>query len=216
MKMVRRGAVLMAVMLLSGPAAAGGRPSPGDVDWEAVSRESVDLLRAYVRIPSVNPPADTRATAAFLKEILQREGIEARLFERVPGKVNLLARLKASPGQGIANAGPLLLLHHMDVVPVDAARWPVDPFGGEIKDGFIQGRGTADMKGVGILHLMVMLTLQRRHVPLSRDVLLMATADEETGGHDGARWMIEHLGDELRPEYVLDEGGFGSRDVMAA
>ena len=143
--MVRRGAVLMAVMLLSGPAPAGGRPSPGDVDWEAVSRESVDLLRAYVRIPSVNPPADTRATAAFLKEILQREGIEARLFERVPGKVNLLARLKASPGQGIANAGPLLLLHHMDVVPVDAARWPVDPFGGEIKEGFIQGRGPAEL-----------------------------------------------------------------------
>ncbi|HKY32352.1 MAG TPA: M20/M25/M40 family metallo-hydrolase [Candidatus Polarisedimenticolia bacterium] len=197
------------------PARESGGARPDGPDWEEVSREAIGLLRSYIRIPSVNPPADTRAAAAFLKEILEREGIPVRTYESSPGKVNLLARLSASRPDPVP-ARPILLLHHMDVVPVDAARWPVDPFGGELKDGFVHGRGAADMKGAGILHLLAMLTLKRQAAPLSRDLLLLATADEETGGHGGALWMIEHHWEQMDPEYVLDEGGFGSRDLLAA
>src|SRR5678815_453155 len=85
-----------------------------------------------------------------------------------------------------------------------------------IKEGYLYGRGSMDMKGLGIIHLMALLTLKRQQAPLTRDLLLLATADEESGGQDGARWMIANHWDEMRPEYVFDEGGFGARDVLAA
>ncbi|MFQ5700652.1 MAG: M20/M25/M40 family metallo-hydrolase [Acidobacteriota bacterium] len=192
-----------------------GQARAADIDWEKVGDEAVELLGEYIRIRSVNPPAHTVETAAFLKRILEAEGIEVKTYESEPGKVNLLARLPAAPDVSHPPR-PLLLLHHMDVVPVDASRWPVEPFSGVIRDGQIYGRGAADMKEVGIIHLLTLVTLKRRHVPLGRDVLLLATADEETGGEAGARWMIENHWDELDPEYVLDEGGFGARDVLAA
>jgi acetylornithine deacetylase/succinyl-diaminopimelate desuccinylase-like protein len=207
-----RRAIVAAAVLAAASFSTSPRAAATGADWNAISAEAVALLRQYIRIPSVNPPADTRATAAFLEEILEKEGIEVRTFESTPGKVNLLARLRAASPAG----RPLLLLHHMDVVPVDASRWPVDPFGAEMKDDQIYGRGAADMKGVGVLHLLAFLTLKRQSIPLSRDVLLLATADEETGGLGGARWMIEHQWSDLDPEYVLDEGGFGARDVLAA
>jgi acetylornithine deacetylase/succinyl-diaminopimelate desuccinylase-like protein len=214
MKRMIRGAAVLGTILWLGPmAAAGTAAAAAQVDWDAVSEEAATILRRYIRFPSVNPPADTRQTAAFLKEILEGEGIEVRTFESSPGKVNVLARLPAS---GPAAHRPLLLLHHMDVVPVDAARWPVEPFSGEMKDGMIYGRGSADMKGPGVIHLLALLTLKRQQVPLARDVLLLATADEESGGHGGARWMLEHHAGALDAEYVLDEGGFGARDLMAA
>jgi len=203
-------ALTLACFGLCGPVRAS------EPDWNAVSKEAVDLLGRYVRLRSVNPPADTAATAAFLKEILDREGIEAKLFESAPGKVNLLARLPATNPAPGAKPGALLLLHHMDVVPVDAARWPVDPFSGEIRDGYLYGRGSVDMKDIGVIHLLAMVNLKRQKVPLVRDVLLMASADEESGGEHGAKWMIEHHWADLAPEYVLDEGGFGARDVLAA
>jgi acetylornithine deacetylase/succinyl-diaminopimelate desuccinylase-like protein len=101
----------------------------------------------------------------------------------------------------------------MDVVPADASRWDVDPFGGEVRDGHIWGRGAMDMKGTGTLQLYAFLTLARQKVSLDRDVILMAVPDEEIGGGLGARYMIENHYQELDPEYVLDEGGFGTREV---
>ncbi len=189
-------------------------PAPAEPDWDAVGAEAIDLLGRYVRIRSVNPPANTTETAAFLVELLEREGIQVRTFESEPGKVNVLARIPASGGLR-GDGGAVMLLHHMDVVPADPARWPVDPFSGEIRDGNLYGRGAMDMKGLGVIHLLAFVQLKRQGVPLSRDVLLLATADEETGGAGGARFMIEHHWDEMAPEYVLDEGGFGARDILA-
>jgi acetylornithine deacetylase/succinyl-diaminopimelate desuccinylase-like protein len=146
----------------------------------------------------------------FLTGILQREGIPVKRYDSGPGRAIVLARLKGS-----GSAKPLLLLHHMDVVPTDASRWQHDPFAAQIADGKIWGRGAIDMKGLGVVQLMAFLSLKRQNVPLARDVILMAVPDEETGGTLGAKWMREQHYADIDPEYVLDEGGFGSRDLFA-
>lgn len=181
-----------------------------DVDWSQTAEEAARTLQEYIRFDTTVPPGDVRGSADFLEGILEAEGISVTRYSSAPGKVNLYARL-----EGSGDAKPILLMHHMDVVPADASRWDVDPFGGERKDGHIWGRGAMDMKGTGTLHLYAFLTLHRQKIPLNRDIVLMAVADEEVGGELGARFMIENHYDELDPEYVLDEGGFGSRDIYA-
>ncbi|HEX6973382.1 MAG TPA: M20/M25/M40 family metallo-hydrolase [Vicinamibacterales bacterium] len=179
-------------------------------DWKAVETEAVKTIQDYVRIDTSNPPGDVTKAADFLMGIFKREGIPAQRFESGPGRSIVLARLK-----GTGSAKPILLLHHMDVVPTDPSRWTHKPFGAEIADGKIWGRGTIDMKGLGVVQLMAFLSLHRQHVPLDRDVLLMAVPDEEVGGEHGAKWMHKNHYAEIEPEYILDEGGFGSRDLFA-
>ena len=175
--------------------------------------EATRLLQQYVAIDTSNPPGDTRKAADFLAGVLEREGIPVTRYESAPGKAIVMARLKAtvSPPAGKA----IVLLHHMDVVPADKAQWKVDPFAATIEGNELWGRGAMDMKGQGIAHLMAFLRLKRERVPLSRDVILLAEPDEEVGGALGARWMIANHYAELDPEFVIDEGGFGSRDLFA-
>jgi len=180
-------------------------------DWTKVQADAVALLQEYVRLDTSNPPGDTRKTADFLEAVLKRDGVPVTRYESQPGKAILVARLKGS-GAG----KPILLLHHMDVVPADRSRWKVDPFAATIQNGELWGRGSMDMKGLGVAHLLAFLTLKRQNVPLTRDVILMAVPDEEVGGQLGARWMITNHFAELDPEYVLDEGGFGSQDLFSA
>lgn len=189
------------------PVAAGAQPAP---DWKAVEAEAIRTIQSYVRINTSNPPGDVTKAADFLMAILEREGVPVKRYESGPGRSIILARLK-----GAGSAKPLLLLHHMDVVPTDPSRWRHDPFGGEIADGNIWGRGTMDMKGLGVVQLMAFLSLKRQSVPLARDVILMAVPDEETGGALGADWMRANHYNEFDPEYIIDEGGFGSRDLFA-
>ena len=175
--------------------------------------EITRLLQQYVAIDTSNPPGDTRKAADFLASILEREGIPVTRYESAPGKAILYGRLKAtvSPPAGKA----ILMLHHMDVVPADRAQWKTDPFMPTIQGDDLWGRGAMDMKGQGIAQLVAFLMLKRQKVPLARDVILLAEPDEEVGGALGARWMIANHYAELDPEYVLDEGGFGSADLFA-
>ena len=179
-------------------------------DWKAVEAEAIRTIQAYVRINTSNPPGDVTKAADFLAALLEREGIPVTRYETAPGRSIVIGRLKGS-----GSAKPLLLLHHMDVVPTDPARWQHDPFAAEITDGRIWGRGTMDMKGLGVVQLMAFLSLKRQSVPLSRDVILMAVPDEEVGGKLGAEWMQTNHYAEIDPEFILDEGGFGSRDLFA-
>jgi acetylornithine deacetylase/succinyl-diaminopimelate desuccinylase-like protein len=194
-----------------GPRPAGAQTTP--VDWGAVGTEATRILQEYVRIDTSNPPGDTRKAADFLAGILEREGIPVTRYEPAPGKSIVLARLKASASPAAGKS--ILLLQHMDVVPADRTRWKIDPFAATISNGELHGRGAFDMKGLGVAHLIAFLLLKRQHVPLSRDVILLAEPDEEIGGAMGARWMIANHYAELDPEYVLDEGGFGSRDLLS-
>ena len=136
--------------------------------------DPLPLLRDYLKIDTSNPPGNEAAAATYLKAILDREGIPAEIVEVAPGRADLVARLA---GTGAKKA--LLLSHHMDVVHVDRSKWSVDPFGAEIKDGWLYGRGSLDMKTSGILQLAAVIRLKREGVPLARDVVLVGTADEE-------------------------------------
>jgi acetylornithine deacetylase/succinyl-diaminopimelate desuccinylase-like protein len=205
---IRFVARLLLVAVL-GPFAFAPSALAEDVDWKKTAAEAVDTLRQYIRFDTTDPPGNVTEAAAFLEGILERDGLSVTRYDSAPGKVILVSRLKGS-GSG---AKPILLLHHMDVVPADPSRWDVDPFAGEVKDGYIWGRGAMDMKGTGTLQLYAFLTLARQKVPLDRDIILMAVPDEEIGGTDGARFMLEHHYADLDPEYVLDEGGFGSPEV---
>ena len=175
--------------------------------------EVVRLLSDYVAIDTSNPPGDTRKAADFLAGVLEREGIPVTRYESAPGKAIIYARLKAtvSPPAGKA----ILLMHHMDVVPADRSQWKTNPFEPTIRGNELWARGAMDMKGQGVAQLVAFLRLKRDRVPLTRDVILLAEPDEEVGGALGARWMIANHYAELDPEYVLDEGGFGSRDLFA-
>ena len=175
--------------------------------------EATRLLSDYVRIDTSNPPGDTRKAADFLAAILDRDGIPVTRYESAPGKAIIYARLKAtvSPPAGKA----VLLMHHMDVVPADRTQWKTDPFEPTIRGNELWARGAMDMKGQGVAQLLAFLRLKRERVPLTRDVILLAEPDEESGGAWGARWMIANHYAGLDPEYVIDEGGFGSRDLFA-
>jgi len=175
--------------------------------------EATRLLQEYVRIDTSNPPGDTRKAADFLGGIFEREGIPVTRYESEPGKAIIYARLKATVNPPAGKA--VILLHHMDVVPADRSQWKLDPFAGTIEGDTLWGRGAFDMKGLGVAHILAFLKLKRDHVPLNRDVILLAEPDEEVGGALGARWMIANHWAELDPEYVIDEGGFGSRDLFA-
>jgi acetylornithine deacetylase/succinyl-diaminopimelate desuccinylase-like protein len=179
-------------------------------DWPRVEQHATELLQQYIRIRSVNPPADTTGTAKLLQHEFELAGMEAKLYTSAAGgKTNLLVRL---PGKDRAKR-PLLLLNHMDVVPVDASRWKHDPFGGEIENGLIWGRGSLDMKSTAIQQLTALVLLKKLGIVPARDIVFLSTCDEETDGSNGAAWMIKNHWDELNPEYVLDEGGVGSRDL---
>jgi acetylornithine deacetylase/succinyl-diaminopimelate desuccinylase-like protein len=180
-----------------------------DVSQEEITR----LLSAYVAIDTSNPPGDTRRAADFLAAVLEKEGIPVTRYESAPGKAIVYARLKATVAPAAGKA--ILLLHHMDVVPADRTQWKTDPFTPTIQGGDLWGRGSMDMKGQGVAQLVAFLMLKRQNVPRTRDVILLAEPDEEVGGALGARWMIANHYAELDPEYVIDEGGFGSTDLFA-
>ena len=158
-------------------------------DWKAVDAESLNLLQRYLRIPSINPPANTRAAAELFRAELAKVGLDAKLYEAGPkGQINLIARL---PGRNRTKK-PLVLMNHFDVVPVDRAAWSMDPFGGIVKDGSIWGRGALDMKGIGVMQLMAVITMKKYGIVPDRDIVLFATCDEESGGDLGVRWMLKN------------------------
>jgi acetylornithine deacetylase/succinyl-diaminopimelate desuccinylase-like protein len=198
------------------------------IDWDRATAECVEHLRALIRIPSVNPPGDPdaaagrdstggeTAAATYCAEVLTAAGIGAQVLEAAPGRGSCFARLPAS----VANpAPPILLLSHVDVVPVDLESWSRDPFGGELVDGVIWGRGAVDMKQMVAMELSVIIALARTGGERSRDVIFAAVADEEAGGAFGAaHWARERpdlfSGADGRPAAVaLNEVGGYSMTV---
>jgi acetylornithine deacetylase/succinyl-diaminopimelate desuccinylase-like protein len=202
---MHRHAIVAFLLVSAAPLAAQVSVAPSVIDWNALQSESVRHLQDYVRVNTSNPPGNEIEGARLLKGILDREGIEAMVLDTAelgPGHANLYARLK---GNGTKKA--IALVHHIDVVPAVPAYWTSDPFGGEIKDGFIYGRGTLDMKGQGIAHLMAMIALKRSGVPLTRDIVFIANTNEENGGTGSAAFVKYHA-DLLRDvEYLFTEGG---------
>ena len=173
-------------------------------DFPRLSAEVVALLREYITIDTTNPPGDVSKAADWVEHVLHAGGLETRRLGPSPAKANVVATL----ADGGAAGGALVLAHHMDVVPAVREHWSVDPFGGDLRDGFIWGRGTLDMKGFGVLSLVCALALKRLGLPLKRPLRILATADEEVGGLDGAKWLAEHHLDAVGGELLLTEGSF--------
>ena len=173
------------------------------MNWAALGEETIELLRRYLMIDTTNPPGNEIAGARFLAEVLSRDGIESETIEAAPGRASLRARLA-----GDGSLGGIVLHHHIDVVYADRRYWTVDPFGGAIAGGYLYGRGAIDMKSTGILHLAAMLAIKRARVPLKRELVFLATADEEAGSEFGAEFIATRRRDWLAgAEYAISELG---------
>lgn len=172
------------------------------MDWDQLHKEATQYLQEYLRIETVNPPGNEIEGARLLNKILEAESIPCQVFEPSPGRGSLMATLK-----GNGRKRPILLLSHIDVVPVEKEKWEVDPFAANIKDGYLYGRGTLDDKSMGIVTMMALLILKREKVPLTRDIIFFAAADEEAGGRSGIQWATENVPSLRECEYALNEGG---------
>jgi acetylornithine deacetylase/succinyl-diaminopimelate desuccinylase-like protein len=179
-----------------------------DIDIAPLVEEAVTLLREYITIDTTNPPGDVSKAADWVEQLLQSEDLATTRIGPSDDKPNLIATLGAENHSTGSGAGALVLAHHMDVVPAVRDDWSVDPFGGSLKDGFVYGRGTLDMKGFGVLTMLCAIALKRAGVPLRRPLRILASADEEVGGIDGAKWLAEHQLDAARGEFLLTEGAF--------
>lgn len=181
----------------------GGCRKAEGVPQDPLDREADQALTAYLRVDTSNPPGNETAGARFLQQMLAREGIDAKLIGRNPRRQSLYARLPSGTSEKA-----LLLLSHIDVVPAVPAEWTRPPFGGVHAGGYVWGRGALDIKSLTIAQAMAMIDLRRRGVPLRRDVILLATADEEAGGLVGcAELLDEHPELFSKVGFVLNEGG---------
>ena len=174
-----------------------------------MKHEAVELLSRYIKINTTNPPGNEHKGVAFFADILDKEGIDYKTYEASPARGSIRAVI---PGTG--EKGAVILLNHIDVVSARADDWRVDPFGGEIKDGFIYGRGALDMKGQAILELLAFLELKRKGLTPCRDLIFLAVADEETGGANGVQYLLNHHGKDFQADLVINEGGFGLSPVL--
>ena len=166
--------------------------------------KAVQHLSNYLQIDTINPPGNESRGVAFLAKILDEAGIAYETGEPAPGRGNLWAVLKGGDKPGI------MLLNHIDVVPAVRSFWSTEPLSGELRNGYIYGRGAIDMKGLAIAQLEAFLALAKSDKPLNRDVWFVATADEEAGGAFGAGWLLETHADKFaNVGYVLNEGGAG-------
>ncbi|HEY6764789.1 MAG TPA: M20/M25/M40 family metallo-hydrolase [Candidatus Sulfotelmatobacter sp.] len=165
---------------------------------------AVTWLREYLRIDTTNPPGNEMKAVKFFENIFDQEGIENRAFEYTPGRGDLWARI---PHTTAGAQRPIILLNHMDVVTSNASHWQVPPFSGEIKGGYLWGRGAQDMKDEGLAQLVAMVMLKREHVALDRDIIFLAVSDEEVLD-TGTDWFITSHRDLLEnAEFLINEGG---------
>ena len=165
----------------------------------------VELLQRLIRFDTTNPPGNEAACIDFVRGLLEDAGVATETYAKDPARPNLVSRL---PGRG--NRAPLLLQGHVDVVTTSGQDWARPPFGGELVDGFVWGRGALDMKGGVAMMVSAFLRAAREQTPLEGDVILAVLADEENGGDLGAKFLVEehpHLFEGVR--YSLGEfGGF--------
>ena len=172
--------------------------------------EAVELLSQYLQIDTTNPPGNEDKGVEFFAQIFQKEEIAYKTYEASPGRCSIKASISGS-----GEKGPVILLNHIDVVPARADEWSVPPFSGEIKEGFIYGRGALDMKCLGIMELLALLEFKRNGLKPCRDIVFLAVADEETGGSQGVQYLLNNFPDEFKADLVINEGGFGLDDVFA-
>jgi acetylornithine deacetylase/succinyl-diaminopimelate desuccinylase-like protein len=184
------------------------------IDFTKAGDEAVEVLSGYLKLDTCNPPGNETIGAEYLKSKLAEDGLEGQVHEFAPGRGSLIARLKATKPSG---EKPLCLLSHIDVVPFELAQWGAPekgPLTGAVIDGMVWGRGSLDMKGMGALELQTFRLLARNKIPLHRDVILLAVADEEVG-EGGMKLVTEQLWSELDCGHIINEGGMGVQGLLS-
>jgi acetylornithine deacetylase/succinyl-diaminopimelate desuccinylase-like protein len=174
-------------------------------DLAKLAEEAQGWLADMIRINTSNPPGNEMAVAKYISGILQKEGIPNEVLEIAPGRGVAIGRLQAGPLPDPANA--LLLVAHQDTVGVDPTRWTVDPFAAIVRDGYLYGRGSIDDKGMLAANLATVVALKRSGARLGRDLIFLASADEEQGGAASIKVVIEKYWDKIACAYALNEGG---------
>ena len=171
-------------------------------NWSQIEEETMRHFQAILRLDTRNPPGNETLVVEYLKSVLDKEGIETKVFANDPKRANLVARLR-----GNGKKRPVLIMGHTDVVTVDPTKWKYPPFSATREGGYVYGRGATDDKDNVVACLMVMLMLKRMNTPLDRDVIFLAEASEEGGGTDGIGYMVKEHFDEIDAEYCFAEGG---------
>lgn len=189
---------------------AGGAPATPALqssvgDTTTLAKEAEGWLADLIKINTTNPPGNEQATAKYIAAVLEKEGITPELLETAPGRTAVVARLRSAALPDPARA--FLIVAHMDVVGVDRSKWSVDPFGAVIKDGYLYGRGAIDDKGMLAANLAAFIALKRSGGRVNRDVIFLATTDEEQGGDASIKMLIAKYWDKFAAGFAINEGG---------
>jgi acetylornithine deacetylase/succinyl-diaminopimelate desuccinylase-like protein len=192
-----------AALIWSRQQMSGGADDLLYIPPEVTLNADAELLREYIRIDTSNPPGNERPGAEFLARVLRDAGVEPEIIESAPGRANVYARITGKrSGEG------LLLYNHIDVAPASPEGWTEPPFSAAVRHGMIYGRGALDMKGIAIAQLLAFVEVAKSGRQPERDLVFLATADEERSGRFGAEWLLKN-----RPEifdgiaYAINEGG---------
>jgi acetylornithine deacetylase/succinyl-diaminopimelate desuccinylase-like protein len=201
---------LAAALPLAGQAPSTAMPTVQSTqspvgDTTALAKEAEGWLADLIRIDTTNPPGNEQAAAKYIAGVLTKEGLTPEFLDLAPGRSALVARLRSAAMPDPSRA--LLLVAHMDVVGVDKSKWTVDPFGAVIKEGYMYGRGSIDDKGMLAANLAAFIALKRSNARVNRDVIFLATADEEQGGEASIRILIAKYWDKFAAGFALNEGG---------
>lgn len=166
-------------------------------------QQAVARLQEMLRFDTTNPPGNELPLVQHLADGLRAEGLEdVNVLQAAPERASLAVRLRGDGSQR-----PLLLMSHLDVVPAEPERWTHPPFGGDVSDGILYGRGAIDSKLTAAVHLQVLLMAHRSKLPLTRDIVLLAAADEEVGGTHGMAWIAEQHPEWIDAEFGINEAG---------
>lgn len=170
----------------------------------------VDILRTLIRFDTTNPPGNEEACIGYVRELLESAGITTTLLAKTPSRPNLIARL---PGRG--EAPPFLWQGHVDVVTTVNQKWSRDPFGAELIDGEVWGRGALDMKGGVAMMLAAILRAKTEGLQPAGDIILAVMADEEAASDYGARFLVEEHAEQFEGvRYAIGEGGGSSQNIF--
>jgi acetylornithine deacetylase/succinyl-diaminopimelate desuccinylase-like protein len=199
---MRMRRLAISLLLLHGLFACLATAQTAQPDWAKIEEETLRHFQAILRLDTSNPPGNETLVVDYLKSVLEREGIETKVFAKDPKRANLVARLR-----GNGKKRPVLIMGHTDVVTVDPTKWKHPPFSATREGGYVYARGTLDDKHSVVAGLMTMLQLKRMKIPLDRDVIFLAEASEEGNGPYGINFMVEHHWREIEAEYCFAEGG---------
>jgi acetylornithine deacetylase/succinyl-diaminopimelate desuccinylase-like protein len=172
-----------------------------------IHEHPAELLQHLIRFDTTNPPGNEAACIAYIDGLLREAGFETTVVGKVRERTNVVTRLK-----GRGEAPPLLLYGHVDVVPTAGQDWQYPPFGGDLIDGYVWGRGALDMKGCDTMLICALLKAKAEGIVPPGDVILALVSDEEVGGEYGAKYLVEHHAHLFEGvKYALGEfGGFSS------